>query len=151
MHLSALRGKVVVVSFWATWCHYCLKELPTLAGLQYLATQRGLPMQVIAVDYEEPREVFRRSAHWLQTKLPGMLLTWDSNGALRKPYGSEGIPVMVMLHRDGTVAHVHIGYDEDELNQIVAEINQLLNEPAASAPADAASAPASATPGSGAE
>jgi thiol-disulfide isomerase/thioredoxin len=87
VHLSALRGKIVVISFWATWCHYCLKELPTLAGLQSIATRRGLRMQVVAVDYEEPRRTFVHSAHVLKPHLPGLLLTWDGDGRIGKPYG----------------------------------------------------------------
>ena len=44
-----------------------------------------------------------------------------------KPYGSDkGIPVMVMPRRDGTVAHVHVGYGEDMLDTLVGEINELL-------------------------
>ena len=127
---SALRGKVVVISFWATWCRYCLKELPTLVGLQSVATQRGLPMQVVAVDFEEPRDVFRRSVKLLQPKLPGLLMTWDRNGSIRKAFDSgDGIPVMVLLHRDGNVAQVLVGYDESDLDNILAQINALLNEP----------------------
>lgn len=134
IHVSALRGKVVVISFWATWCEYCLKELPQLAGLQTVATQRGLPMQVVAVDYEEPRDTFRRSSRLLQSKLPSLLLTWDAQGAIRHAYvKGDAIPVMVMLHKDGTVAHVHVGYDEDDPDAFLAEINALLNEPAPAA------------------
>ncbi|MBS0431284.1 MAG: TlpA family protein disulfide reductase [Proteobacteria bacterium] len=140
IHASALRGKVVVISFWATWCTYCLKELPTLVGLQSVATQRGLPMQVVAVDYEQPRDVFRRSVKLLQPKLPGLLMTWDRVGRLRKPFDSgDGIPLMVLLHRDGSVARVMDGYDEGELDDILAQINTLLNEPW-SAPASTGSA-----------
>lgn len=40
--VPALRGQVVVISFWATWCGYCMKELPVLAGLQRVASQRHL-------------------------------------------------------------------------------------------------------------
>lgn len=131
---SALRGKVVVISFWATWCKYCLKELPELAGLQTVATERGLPMQVVAVDYEEPRETFRRSARVLQSELPSLLLTWDREGDIRHAYvKGDGIPVMVMLHKDGTVAHIHVGYDEDDLGGFLSEVNALLNEPAPAA------------------
>jgi thiol-disulfide isomerase/thioredoxin len=139
IHASALRGKVVVISFWATWCGYCLRELPTLAGLQSITNQRGLPMQVVAVDYEEPRDVFRRITKVLQPHLPGLLFTWDRNGALRKPFAAgDGIPVMVLLHRDGSVAQVRVGYDERDLDDIVSEINVLLNEPV-TAPAGATS------------
>jgi thiol-disulfide isomerase/thioredoxin len=137
--VSSLHGKVVVVSFWATWCGYCMKEMPVLANLQALATQRGLPLQVVAIDYREDRRTFVNTVRVLRPRLPGLLMTWDPDGALGKPYGSDkGIPVMVMLHRDGRVAHVHVGYGEDMLDSLVAEINDLLVEPA---PAVAAAAP----------
>lgn len=129
--VSALHGKVVVISFWATWCGYCMKEMPVLANLQSLATERNLPLQVVSINSRESREVFVRSSRALRKSLPGLLITWDSEGAIGKPYGADkGIPVMVMLHRDGTVAHVHVGYGEDMLDSLVAEINALLAEPA---------------------
>ncbi|RCS31281.1 TlpA family protein disulfide reductase [Rhodanobacter denitrificans] len=129
--VSSLHGKVVVVSFWATWCGYCMKELPILAGLQTLATERGLPLQVVTINHQEDRQTYVRTVRALRPRLPGLLMTWDHDGALGKPYGTDkGIPVMVMLHRDGTVAHVHVGYGEDMLDSLVAEINALLAEPA---------------------
>jgi len=129
--VSSLHGKVVVISLWATWCGYCMKEMPVLANLQSLATERGLPLQVVSVNSKEPRDTFVRSSRALRRTLPGLLITWDRDGALGKPYGADkGIPVMVMLHRDGSVAHVHVGYGEDMLDNIVAEINALLSEPA---------------------
>jgi len=129
--VQGLHGKVVVISFWATWCGYCMKEMPVLAGLQGLATERGLPLQVVSVDYREDRDTFAHSVRLLRKHLPGLLITWDRDGTIGKPYGAgKGIPVMVMLHRDGTVAHVHIGYGEDMLDSLVAEINALLSEPA---------------------
>ncbi|OOG45745.1 TlpA disulfide reductase family protein [Rhodanobacter sp. C01] len=128
--VSSLHGKVVVISFWATWCGYCMKEMPVLAGLQTLATQRGLSLQVVAVDSKEDHDTFAHSARVLRKRLPGLLITWDRTGAIGKPYSSDkGIPVMVMLHRDGTVAHVHVGYGEDMLDSLVSEINDLLVEP----------------------
>ena len=128
--VSSLHGKVVVISFWATWCGYCMKEMPVLARLQSVATQRGLPLQVVAVDSKEDHDTFTHSARLLKKRLPGLLITWDRDGAVGKPYGSnKGIPVMLMLHRDGTVAHVHVGYGEDMLDSLIAEINALLVEP----------------------
>jgi len=125
--VSSLHGKVVVVSFWATWCGYCMKEMPVLANLQSLATQRGLPLQVVTVNYREDRRVFVNTVRALRPRLPGLLMTWDRDGALGRPYGSDkGIPVMVMLRGDGTVAHVHVGYGEDMLDTLVGEINELL-------------------------
>ena len=143
---SALRGKVVVISFWATWCGYCMKEMPVLAGLQSTANERGYPLQVVEINYEEDHRVFSRATHLLMPKLPGLIMTWDRTGALDKSFGLSGtLPTMILLHRDGTVASVHVGYDEDMLAPLAAEITQLMNEPApppAATVANAASAAA---------
>ncbi|MGS1119970.1 TlpA disulfide reductase family protein [Rhodanobacter sp. UC4436_H3] len=73
--LASLRGKVVVISFWATWCGYCMKEMPVLAKMQSLATERGMSLQVVAVNYKEDRRVFLRAARALGKSLPELLLT----------------------------------------------------------------------------
>ncbi|MGH8216707.1 MAG: TlpA family protein disulfide reductase [Rhodanobacteraceae bacterium] len=144
---SALRGQVVVISFWATWCRYCMKELPVLGGLQAVAHERKLPLQVVEINYEEDHRTFVRATHLLTPKLPGLLLTWDRTGALAKSFGLDGaLPAMIMLHRDGTVAHVHVGYDESMLDTLVAEINALLNEPAPPRAAVATGATGAAVP-----
>lgn len=128
---SVLRGKVVVISFWATWCRYCMKELPILGGLQAVAKQRGLPLQVVEINYKEDHRTFVRASNLLMPKLPGLLLTWDRTGALAKSFGlGNALPAMVMLHRDGTVADVEVGYDASMLNSLIAKINKLMNEPA---------------------
>jgi thiol-disulfide isomerase/thioredoxin len=131
--LSSLHGKVVVISFWATWCGYCMQEMPVLAKLQLVATERKLPLQVVSVNYREDHDTFLRTARLLHKRLPSLMLSWDRDGHVGKHYGTAGgIPVMVMLHRDGTVAHVHIGYGADMLDSLLAEINELLREPAPS-------------------
>jgi thiol-disulfide isomerase/thioredoxin len=132
--LPALRGKVVVLSFWATWCGYCMKEMPVLASLQNVADEKHLPLQVVLINYQEDHDVFRHTSRVLRRQAPGVLATWDRNGEIGKPYGADGgIPVMVMLRRDGTVAHLHVGYGEDMLDGLLAEINALLQEPNARA------------------
>ena len=69
-------------------------------------------------------------------KLPGLLLTWDRDGRLAKAFGvGHALPAMVLLHRDGTIADIEIGYDKSALDPLVAEINKLVNEPAPPPPA----------------
>lgn len=126
--LSSLQGKVVVISFWATWCGYCLKELPVLASLQREATRLGLPLQVVAVNHREDRQTFVHAVRVLRKSMAELQVTWDRHGEVGKPYGVSHLPVMVMLHRDGTIAHVHVGYDADMLDTLVGEINALLTE-----------------------
>lgn len=138
--LSSMRGKVVVVSFWATWCGYCMKELPTLGNIQQVAIEKHLPLQIVAVNHRESRKTFVTVTRNMHRILPSLLMSWDEDGVAGKPYGSDdGIPVMAIFNRDGTLAHLHVGYDESELNGILGEINALVAEPPA---AVAAAAPA---------
>jgi thiol-disulfide isomerase/thioredoxin len=124
VNVEDMRGKVTVVSFWATWCGYCQKELPILASIQKLAG--GTQLQVIAVntndDYDKFRIVRRR------LKKYDLVLTYDS-GAISKAYGVTGLPHLVMIGRDGRIAYVHEGYDESMLDTIASELNTLLAAP----------------------
>lgn len=113
-------GKVVVVSFWATWCSPCRKELPILEGLQQ-AGKGGI--QVIAVNIED-REIFRKAA-----KLLGdlhLLLANDRNDRSQNAYGVKAIPHMVIIGKDGHILSIHQGYGENSLDGIVDEINRAL-------------------------
>lgn len=128
--LSSLHGDVVIVTFWATWCHYCRQELPILSGIQKVATKKGLHMQVVAVDYREDLHIFAKSAQLMHLHLPNMIFTWDSNGDIGRPYQvAKGIPVLILFHRNGTIAYIHDGYSKRELDELVREINTLLSEP----------------------
>ncbi|AND71243.1 hypothetical protein ATSB10_37890 [Dyella thiooxydans] len=124
--LSPLRGKVVV-SFWATWCGYCMKEMPTLGNIQQVAIQKHLPLQIVAVNHRESVRTFAAVSRNMHRILPTLLMSRDGDGRVGRPYGSDdGIPVMAIFHPDGTLANLHVGYDESDLDGILAEINGLL-------------------------
>jgi len=119
--LTNYRGKAVVVSFWATWCQYCLKELPILEGVQKQAG--GEHMQVIAINTES-RETYREAAKVLKNF--SLILAHDTGDKAAKAYGVDGIPHMVIIGPDGRILKVYRGYDESELGDIVADINHAL-------------------------
>jgi len=122
--LTSYAGKAVVVSFWATWCPYCLKELPILEGIQKSAGKERI--QVIAVNTES-REVFRKAARILGEL--SLLVAHDTGGAASEAYGVKGIPHMVIIGRDGRILRVYRGYAESSLDEIVADINRALQAP----------------------
>ncbi|MEQ1801460.1 MAG: TlpA disulfide reductase family protein [Gammaproteobacteria bacterium] len=118
---SAYLGKVVVISFWASWCAPCRKELPVLEQLQRTAAKDGL--QVIAVNLEDAR-TFRK----LMAKLSESQMTYSRNvrGKTSKLFGVDPIPHMVIVGRDGKIARRYVGYDEKKLPEIVDVLNALL-------------------------
>lgn len=121
VRVSDFAGKALVITFWATWCPYCLKELPVLHNIQNKVGKDRL--QVIAVNTEE-HEVFRRATRVL-AKL-NVLHTRDLDRASQNAYGVKGLPHMVIVGRDGKITAIHTGYGEGALTQIAADINRAL-------------------------
>ena len=128
--LDPKAGKAYVVSFWATWCGYCMKELPILANIQRIA---GDKVQVIAINTEE-RDVYRRVQGAIKDL--GITSTYDPGNKAHDAYGVTGIPHMVIVGRDGRITSVRVGYDESSLEGLAAEINQAMAAPLAKAEAN---------------
>ena len=117
---SDFDGKVVVISFWASWCSPCRKELPILEGLQ---VQGKGKIQVVAVNIES-RDIFQKAA-----KILGevhLMLANDRGDRSQRAYGVKAIPQMVIIGKDGRIAVIHKGYGEKMLDGLVDEINRAL-------------------------
>lgn len=135
--LEQYRGKVVVVTFWASWCTYCLKELPVLNTLQEHA---GGLLQVIAVNVEDSPADYRLMMR--QMKKYSLLQARDIHGDIAETYGVTSYPNLWIIDREGRIAAHHRGYGESTLERIVDEINTILRRAAAGT----STAPAAATP-----
>src|SRR5207248_580341 len=102
--LSQLNGKPVLISFWATWCVPCRDELPLIRD-EYLA-HRADGLEVVAIDFGDESAGTVRS-FWKRLSLqPAPVL--DPDGSASRAYGvtlsSTGLPVSVLVARDGTVS-----------------------------------------------
>jgi thiol-disulfide isomerase/thioredoxin len=117
---SDYAGKVVVISFWASWCSPCRRELPILEGLQVAG--KG-SIQVVAVNIES-REVFQKAAKVLGEM--HLMLANDRESRSQRAYEVKAIPQMVIIGKDGRVLDIHKGYGEKSLDGIVDEINRAL-------------------------
>ena len=115
--LSDLRGKAVLINFWASWCEPCRAEMPSL---QALAQAHG-PDQVIVltVNFKEPAGTVQRFAQQMSLSLPLML---DPQGAMARQWGIKIFPSTVMITADGRVQGVLRG----ELDWTSAQATQLL-------------------------
>jgi len=115
-------GKVTVISFWATWCSPCKRELDAIADL-YPDWQDEYDVEVIAITIDNSRQL---------TKVPGIVSSknWDytvlsdSKQKLQRALNFETIPQTFVLDKDGNIVYSHNGYnpgDEDELEDVIAK------------------------------
>lgn len=122
--LAQHRGKVVIVTFWASWCGPCRRELPVLNELQARAGDQWL--KIIAVNVKDSQDDYR--AMMRQMRDFKLLLVRDRNGDIAESYGVKAYPNLWMIDPRGNVHSHHVGYGDDSFATIADEIRQLLNE-----------------------
>jgi thiol-disulfide isomerase/thioredoxin len=121
------RGKVVIVSFFASWCGPCRRELPVLANIQEQAGRDKVV--VIIVNFKESKKIVSKLREAFADYQ--VTLTHDRSGSIGSGYGVKGLPRLVVVGKDGKVAAEHVGYGENALPKLVKEINELWNQPIA--------------------
>jgi peroxiredoxin len=95
--LADLRGRVILVYFWATWCPYCRKELP--AGVERISRERrAQPFTVLAVNIQEPGDLVASWAKGAGVTVPILL---DHDGAVARNYRVTATPTTYLIGRDG--------------------------------------------------
>lgn len=107
--LSDLRGKTVIINFWATWCEPCREEMP---DLQRVATSHADSVVVLGVNKLEQAELMPPFAEEVKV---GFLLIANPTGDISQRYGVRNIPTSFFVAPDGTVGEWHLGimtYDE---------------------------------------
>jgi len=102
--LSELRGKVVVLNFWATWCPPCVEELPSLVNLQQKMRNKGITVLAVSVDQDE--SLYRR---FVQDHNVNLLTVRDANQKSNNLYGTFKFPETYIIDRNGVMRRKFIG------------------------------------------
>jgi thiol-disulfide isomerase/thioredoxin len=128
--LVAERGKLVIVTFWATWCAPCRRELPILERAQQLIGKDRLT--VFAVDYQDQPEAVAR----LRRVVKKWLVTFvqDPNGRIARQYNIQAVPHLFMVSSGGEILANHLGYGDRSINELVDDINTALRGSAVPGP-----------------
>lgn len=102
--LASLRGKVVVLNFWATWCQECRPEMPMFERLHREFAAQGL--MVLGINAREGTEAVRAYAKELGLTFPLIL---DSKGEINGTYGVIGLPTTFLIDRNGQAVALAVG------------------------------------------
>ncbi|MFZ0773154.1 MAG: TlpA disulfide reductase family protein [Candidatus Sulfotelmatobacter sp.] len=102
--LSQLKGQVVVLNFWATWCPPCIEEMPSLVQMQQRMKLKGVTVLAVSVDVDESN--YRR---FLQDHNVNLLSVRDANQKSSALYGSFKFPETYVIDRGGIVRRKFIG------------------------------------------
>ena len=123
LSVAALRGKVVLVNFWASWCGPCRREMPVLEQLNRQYGKRGVV--VVGVNVEPDRTA---ALDWLRETPVSFPVLSDADSRVSAAYHVEGMPNTVILDRKGTVRYVHRSYVPGTEDEYLDQVRQLIRE-----------------------
>jgi thiol-disulfide isomerase/thioredoxin len=121
--LRALRGKVVLVDFWASWCGPCRREMPVLESLHRKYADQGLVIVGINID-NNPKKMNK----FLKSTPVSFRIVHDPKVEVAARYEPSTMPSSYFIGRDGKLRHVHEGFREGDKEALEARVKALLSE-----------------------
>jgi cytochrome c biogenesis protein CcmG/thiol:disulfide interchange protein DsbE len=123
LDLTAYRGKVVYVDFWASWCAPCKQSFPWLGSLvREYASQNFV---VIGVNVDKDRD---RAERFLNETPANFTIVYDPQGELATAYKVAGMPSGILIDRTGHVRFQHAGFSEKQKGHYEEQLQTLLVE-----------------------
>jgi len=127
--LAAMRGKVVLITFWATWCGPCLEEMPALE--KYYREHQADGFEVIALSVDKPGNRAKAFRVLAKLSFPGAMASDASSNGFGTP---EAVPVSYLVDAQGIVRDKFIAIDEGLLDEVITPL--LKKSSAAAIPAE---------------
>ena len=121
LSLASLRGKVVYVDFWASWCTPCRRSFPWMSDMQ--ARYRDAGLVVVGVNVDKRRADAER---FLDDVPPAFTIVYDALGTTPSAYGVKAMPSSYLVGRDGKVLRVEEGFHEARRDALEARIRDAL-------------------------
>ena len=123
LNLEALRGNVVYVDFWASWCAPCKKSFPWLNSMQKKYAEKGL--KIIGVNVDKDPGL---AENFLKKTPADFSMVFDPDGQLASKYKIIGMPSSYLIDRDGNIQHTHVGFRTSKIDTYEKSIQELLEK-----------------------
>jgi cytochrome c biogenesis protein CcmG/thiol:disulfide interchange protein DsbE len=123
LDLSAYKGKIVYLDFWASWCIPCRQSFPYMREL--MLRYGGAHFTVVAVNLDHDRSHARAFIDHFNPNFP---VVFDPKGRIAKAYKVEDMPTSVLIGPDGKVRFTHQGFFPEREQTYNRQIAELLNE-----------------------
>lgn len=121
--LSELRGQVVMINFWASWCGPCRQEMPLLDKLYH--RYKGLGFTLLGVNVEPNSSDAQKLLKDIPVSFP---ILFDTSNKVTKLYGVAAMPSTAVVDRDGKVRFLHQGYVPGDEAEYEKQVRALLRE-----------------------
>ena len=123
IRLSELRGEVVLINFWASWCGPCLQEMPILSEMH--DKYQAMGFTVLGVNVEENSSAARKLLQDMPVSFP---VLFDSDSQVSRQYDVAAMPSTVLVDRDGNMRYLHKGYKPGLEDTYVDQVRSLIRE-----------------------
>lgn len=123
LSLKDLRGKVVLMDFWATWCGPCVRAMPHIQALHEKYSDKDVVVIGMNSDVAEALDTVKQFVADRKVTFRHVL---DSTGDIGTEYRVQGIPCTLLLDREGKVQTVHVGFSPGDEKELAAQIDKLL-------------------------
>ena len=107
--LESVKGKVILINFWASWCNPCVQEFPSMLKLMERFKD---DLVLVAVSTDETKEEAIRFAKTLNVQGANVHLLWDPSRKLADQYGVQRIPESYVVGRDGKLIRKIVGVED---------------------------------------
>ena len=121
--LDSLRGKVVLVDFWASWCGPCRQSFPWMSKLYETYSQKGLV--IVAVNLDKKREP---ANDFLAEFSPPFIVAFDPAGKTAEAFHFPAMPTSFIVNRDGTIVYSHAGFNSKKTGEMENLIQEALKQ-----------------------
>ena len=123
IQLADLKGKVVYLDFWASWCLPCKKSFPWMRDMKKRYANQGF--EILAVNLDKDKAL---ADEFLKQMKVNFIVAFDSSGKTAEKYKLRGMPSSYLIDRNGRIYASHIGFREKDKMKLDQVVKDLLNK-----------------------